>query len=222
MANNRRDSTMSAPSFLASQEEQQQQCAPATGNNAIMNMMNSRQYSKLTANIYGNQSVNPSVPSSALMPPQPQLTNNSINNSYNNMSCNGANTVNCNNGIVNCQNNIMPTNIANNNIVNNNTPSTNNTAQQQVQIAGLNGITFTLPQASNASVPNLANYNHSGTIDALTLSSLNGTVPEFLYQLTKMLTDEGNKEVIVWNPGMTLGNHQIGGCVNIVFHIILF
>ena len=201
---------MSAPSFLSAQEEQhQQQGAPPTGNNAIMSMMNSRQHSKLTANIYGNQSINNQCVSSSLaaMPPQPQLMNN---NNY--MSSNAVNPTNGNNGIVNCQNNIIPTNIVNNNIVNNNiSATTNNAPQQQVQIAGLNGITFTLPQASNTAVPTLANYNHNGTIDALTLSSLNGTVPEFLYQLTKMLTDEGNKEVIVWNPGMTFGNHQIGG-----------
>lgn len=99
------------------------------------------------------------------------------------------------------------------NIVGSNTNTTaqtnsDNSLQQQIQIAGLNGITFTLPQnPAVAPTPLIAN----GGIDALTLSSLNGTVPEFLFQLTKMLTDEENKEVIVWNSGVSFGNHKIGG-----------
>jgi len=203
---------MSTPSFLAQQEQQQQQCSLRTGNNAIMSMMNSRQHSRLTANIYGNQNNNvlnqnanvapTSLPS---MPPQQQLVNSG------NYIVNNRTTNSMDGNAINTHEYTIPGNHVNNNTATN---INGHLAQKQVQIAGLNGITFTLPPNSVAPLgpvapPHLTSGN--STIDALTLSSLNGTVPEFLFQLTKMLTDEGNKEVIVWNSGMGIGNHQFGG-----------
>jgi hypothetical protein len=210
---------------------QQQQASVPSGNNVIINMMSSRQHSRITANIYGNQSnTNRNVgiaPSTLTMvPPQQHLVNNTnfvannstnainnINSNIGNVNNKANSTISTDNGNGSCHNgNYMPVNVAN-------AISSNMIAQQQVHIAGLNGLNFTLnealhPTSYNAPAtvvaPTPLNNMH-GTIDAITLSSLNGTVPEFLYQLTKMLTDEGNKEVIVWNPCVTFGNHKIGG-----------
>lgn len=226
MAQNQPDSNMSAPSFL---NQQQQHPVPA-GNDVIMNMMSSRQPSRITANLYSNPNIGMNQqntalappPGSLLMPPQQQLTNNGnfvvnnligVNNMPNNDAiCNVASSGNVinqmthvgvsrNNSIVAGQQLIAPN--QNNCGINSNAP------QQQIQIAGLNGITFTLPQSSNPPSAHLTTRN--GAIDSMTLSALNGAVPEFLYQLTKMLTDEGNKDVIVWNPNVCFGNNQIGG-----------
>lgn len=163
-----------------------------------------------------NQNAALAPPAMALMPPQQQLTNNgsyvmnsnfvvsNMNSNVVNMNSNAASDVTALNNAVS-NGNMMNAVVSQNTAVQNNVTSSDD-APQQVQIAGLNGITFTLPQSHNTSRAPV-----NGGLDALTLSTLNGTVPEFLFQLTKMLTDECNKEVIVWNTGVTFGNHKIGG-----------
>ena len=172
-----------------------------------MNMINSRRPSRLTANIYGNQ--NNAVNQAAIAPSslalvQPQLlrgvysldnvaSDNAANETASKPAATGSITA------ITPQQQQVPT------------IGPNTIQQLQVQIAGLKGLSFTLPQSSFNPSAGGANLFHNNTIDALTLSSLNGTVPEFLYQLTKMLTDEVNKEVIVWNSCINLGDHNIGG-----------
>ncbi|KAL3783010.1 hypothetical protein HJC23_010117, partial [Cyclotella cryptica] len=216
------NSNMATPFFVAPQE--QQQTSSSSGNHAIMTIMNSRQHSKLTANIYGIQNntvlSNPSnvimgSSGSMAMIPQQQFVNNGNNVANHNM-INSSNSIVLHNSNVSRLDTITSANVVNSSNIIHSFASVNGNSlpQQQVQIAGLNGITFTLPQSSlnqtGLSVPRSLGRNND-TIDAVTLSSLNGTVPEFLYQLTKMLTDEGNKEVIEWNSGMKFGGHQIGG-----------
>lgn len=183
------------------------------GNEVIMNMINSRRPSRLTANIYGNQ--NNAVNQAAIAPSslalvQPQLLrgvysldNVESDNAANETASKPAATDSIT--ALTPQQQQLPT-------IGPNTANSKNAIQQlQVQIAGLKGLSFTLPQSSFNPSAGGANLFHNNTIDALTLSSLNGTVPEFLYQLTKMLTDEVNKEVIVWNSCINLGDHNIGG-----------
>jgi hypothetical protein len=191
----------------------QQQQTSSSGDHAVMSMLSSRQHSKLTANIYGTQNNNVNVAGMMSQQQQQQQPQPHRTKDGNNVINSGAI-----NSIANGHGNTMNINVVNNNIINNSSTITNTTSstlpQQQVQIAGLNGISFTLPQPVFSQVgvalpQSLSSSN--GTIDALTLSSLNGSVPEFLYQLTKMLTDEGNKEVIEWNAGMRYGGVQVSG-----------
>ena len=216
------NSNITTPFFVAPQE--QQQTSSSSGNHAIMTLMNARQHSKLTANIYGIQNNNVlSNPSSvimgssgsmAMMPLQQFV--DSGNNVVNHNTINGNKSFVVHNGNVARLDNVTSANVVNSSNILHSYANVNDSSlpQQQVQIAGLNGITFTLPQPSlqqiGLSVPRSLGGSND-TIDAVTLSSLNGTVPEFLYQLTKMLTDEGNREVIEWNSGMKFVGHPIGG-----------
>ena len=182
------------------------------GNEVIMNMINSRQPSRLTANIYGNQnnsinqtSIAPS--SSAPVQPQPLHGSYSLDNV---VSANVTNKTTSKPPAATNLTSVIPPQHQVSSIGLYTANNKNAIQQQQVQIAGLKGLSFTLPQSFTPSTEYANPFNNS-TIDALTLSSLNGTVPEFLYQLTKMLTDEVNKEVIVWNSCVNLGDHNIGG-----------